>query len=419
LQKIMTAIARQTIRYERKREAILDAAAMLFNARGLGGTIIADVAQSVGLTTTSVTYYYRRKEDLAAACLLRAIEVMDALVTRAEADGGTAQGRLTRFLEFYFTSLADTAEGRAPEGINFWDLRALTGQRQAEASMAAFVALFRRFRELFRAPSGPTFSRIEQNARAHLIFSAVIRAKGWARRYETEDYPRAAARMADILINGVAAEGRAWAPAMLELAMPGSPDAGEVSRDAFLKAATELVNEYGYRGASVDRISARLKVTKGSFYHHNDTKDDLVAACFGRTFDVIRRAHRASATVADDGWNRLCAVCAALVRHQFSEDGPLLRLSALSATAEAVRPGLLAEIGRLSEKTAGLLADGIADGSIRAVDATIAAELVNGMINAAAELSKWSPAATIDTAADLFVKPLMFGVFSPPGQLSN
>jgi hypothetical protein len=95
----------------------------------------------------------------------------------------------------------------------------------------------------------------------------------------------------------------------------------------------------------------------------------------------------------------------------------LLRLSALSATAEAVRPGLLAEIGRLSEKTAGLIADGIADGSIRAVDATIAAELVNGTVNAAAELSRWSPATTIDTAADLFVKPLMLGVFSPPDQV--
>ena len=412
----MTTIARQTIRYERKREAILDAAAMLFNARGLSGTIIADVAQSVGLTTTSVTYYYRKKEDLAAACLLRAIAAMDALVTRAEAEADNGPARLTRFLELYFGHLADIAEGRAPEGINFWDLRALTGL-QAESSMAAFVALFRRFRALLRGPSVPAFTRIEQNARAHLIFSAVIRAKGWARRYETEDYPRAAARMADILINGVAAPGRPWLPATLELEAARGADVSEVSRDTFLKAATELVNEYGYRGASVDRISARLKVTKGSFYHHNDTKDDLVAACFGRTFEIIRRAHRVSATVADDGWSQLCAACAALVRHQFSEDGPLLRLSALSATAEAVRPGLLAEIGRLSEKTAGLIADGIADGSIRKVDATIAAELVNGMINAAAELSKWSPATTIDTAADLFVKPLMFGVFSPPDRL--
>jgi AcrR family transcriptional regulator len=47
----------QTARFERKREAILETAAQLFNARGLGGATIADVAQGVGLTTASVTYY--------------------------------------------------------------------------------------------------------------------------------------------------------------------------------------------------------------------------------------------------------------------------------------------------------------------------------------------------------------------------
>ena len=47
---------------------------------------------------------------------------------------------------------------------------------------------------------------------------------------------------------------------------------------AFLKAATRQINEHGYRGASVDRISASLNVTKGAFYHHNEAKDDLVAA---------------------------------------------------------------------------------------------------------------------------------------------
>src|ERR1700735_2039321 len=129
----MTAIARQTIRYERKSEAILDAAAVLFNARGLGGTIIADRAQRVGLTTTSVTYYYRKKEDLAAACLLRAIAVMDALVTRAEAETDTAPSRLTRFLALYFGNLPDTAEGGPPEGTNFWAFRALPGFK-AESS---------------------------------------------------------------------------------------------------------------------------------------------------------------------------------------------------------------------------------------------------------------------------------------------
>ncbi|MGC1301052.1 MAG: TetR/AcrR family transcriptional regulator [Caulobacteraceae bacterium] len=407
------SLSNQTPRYERKREAVLEAAARLFNARGLGGTTIAEVAQAVDLTTASVTYYYRKKEDLAAACLRRAVDVMDALVSEAWARAdGTPVDRLTRFLELYFAMLADTTEGRAPAMINFWDLRALSGP-QAEPTLTAFIALFRRFRELFRDPAGPAFSRDEQNARAHLVFSAAIRAKGWVERYETEDYPRAAARAADILINGLAGPDRTWSPMRLELAPYTGQDAGEVSRDAFLRAATELVNEYGYRGASVDRISARLNVTKGSFYHHNETKDDLVAACFGHTFEVMRRAHRAATAAIPDGWGRLCALSTALVRYQLSDEGPMLRLSALSATAETMRPGLLAEFGRLSEKTGGLIADGVADGSIRPVDPEIAALLVTGMVNAGVELSRWAPAATPDTGPDLFARPLMLGVFSP------
>ncbi|WP_174299793.1 hypothetical protein [Caulobacter sp. S45] len=46
--------------------------------------------------------------------------------------------------------------------------------------------------------------------------------------------------------------------------------------------------------------------------------------------------------------------------------------------------------------------------------ATIAeAQPVTGMINAAAEPPRWSPLATADTAADLFLQPLMTGVFTP------
>ena len=56
---------------------------------------------------------------------------------------------------------------------------------------------------------------------------------------------------------------------------------------AFLLAATRLINELGYRGASVQRIASELNVTKGSFYHHLDAKDDLVAACYRRSFDRI------------------------------------------------------------------------------------------------------------------------------------
>ena len=74
---------RQTKRFEQKRQTILDAAARLFNQKGLKGTTLADVAQHVGLITNSVTYYYRKKEELATACLLRSIAVLEDLIAMA------------------------------------------------------------------------------------------------------------------------------------------------------------------------------------------------------------------------------------------------------------------------------------------------------------------------------------------------
>ena len=66
-----------------------------------------------------------------------------------------------------------------------------------------------------------------------------------------------------------------------------------------LRVAKLLVNEQRYHGASIDKISAQLHVTKGSsssyhhhHHHHNDNdnnEQDLIFTCFERTFAVLRR----------------------------------------------------------------------------------------------------------------------------------
>ena len=71
---------------------------------------------------------------------------------------------------------------------------------------------------------------------------------------------------------------------------------------------------------------------------------------------------------------------------------------------------------RLSERFAGLISDGIADGSIRPVDPMVAAQLVNGMVNAAAELRRWAPEADEQTASELFARPLFDGLWSRPAR---
>ncbi|QTC89686.1 TetR/AcrR family transcriptional regulator [Brevundimonas goettingensis] len=406
------AATRQTERYEAKRDAILNAAARLFNRKGLKGATLADVAEAVGLITTSVTYYYRRKEDLAAACLLRTIDLLNGLVETASA-APTPEARVTAFIDAYFEVLADIATHRRPEPINFYDIRALTGP-QVMTVKDAFNDLFRAIRALLRPEAGSPFDRLEENARTHLFFSQILWARTWLRRYDPDDYPRVARRMAVLILEGMAEEGAVWHGAEGPAVDPDPPVDGEISQASYLKAVTQLVNDQGYHGASVERIAAKLNVTKGSFYHHNDTKDDLVASCFERSFAIVRGAQKQA--VGETGWDRITSVTDALARFQLSPNGPLLQYMALAAAPGGIRGDLLAAMDRLSKHFAGEVSDGIADGSIRRIDPAVAAQLITGAVNAAADLPRWIKGkqypAAIDTdwASQTFVRPLFTGL---------
>jgi AcrR family transcriptional regulator len=406
---MQTAEEGQTRRFVEKREAILDAAARLFNHRGIRGTTLSDVAQSVGLVTNSVTYYFRKKDDLALACVLRSVDVFDELLAEAE-KARTPELRIASFVTGFFRLLADVETGARSQFINFSEVNTLSATRADVAKV--YVQMFRRVRGLIRANGGLTLNRAEINARAHLLFTLTQWARAWISRYEVSGYARAGRHASDILLHGICGAGAAWAPPVLPIHSE-RPRTDEVSPDAFLRAATRLINEQGSSGVSVERISAALKVTKGSFYHHNDHKDDLIVACFERSFDVIRQVQAA----ADDyalGSERLSAAAAALVQYQLSKDGPLLRITARSGLPEAAVRQTMRTMNRLSEHFAGVVADGVADGSIRPVDPAIAAQMMSGMVNASASIKRWVPDATIGNVADLYARPLFLGLLCAP-----
>ncbi len=94
----------------------------------------------------------------------------------------------------------------------------------------------------------------------------------------------------------------------------------EASGSDFLRAATELINAEGYRGASVSKIASRLNVTKGSFYHHLETKDELVEECFERTWDILRQGQLAADRGTSTGLANLLAQAQAMVAGQVTEE---------------------------------------------------------------------------------------------------
>jgi len=400
-----------TERYAKKKEAILAAATAILNRQGVKGMTLADVAAKVGLITTSVTYYYRKKDDLAAACFMRGLERFDALVTEA-AKAPDAPTRLLKFLDLYLDLNRRVRLGEAAPLTSFTEMRALKEPLRGSVQ-GAFNDLFRRVRGFFEGPEFDHLDKRDRNARTHLLLEQVFWSGSWLRRYDTDDYGRVRDKMYDILVNGLAPKGgsESWAPLALPDPTPQSLE-GQEWRETFLVAATRLINQRGYRGASVEEISAQLNVTKGSFYHHHEDKDALVVECFERTFAVTRKAQADARALAKDSWEQLVSATAALVAYQLSDHGPLLRASSMGALPIEIRTEMTQGYARGSERFAAIISDGVAEGSVRAVDPMIAAHMINSMLNAAASLGVWAPGLEREQAARLFARPLLTGLFS-------
>src|SRR5258707_4811446 len=125
------AAVQSTDRFERKREAILDAATDLLNARGVKGLTLGVTAAAVELSTTSVTYYFKRKDDLAAACMLRGIADLSDIV-EAALTAPTPRERLYQLLPLFLERSRRSAVREAPPLPVLADLRALNQPQRAE-----------------------------------------------------------------------------------------------------------------------------------------------------------------------------------------------------------------------------------------------------------------------------------------------
>jgi len=68
--------------------------------------------------------------------------------------------------------------------------------------------------------------------------------------------------------------------------VPGSPPARGDARTRLLDAALSLVRRQGWSATSVDQLCRAAGVTKGAFFHHFASKDDLGVAAAQRWSEV-------------------------------------------------------------------------------------------------------------------------------------
>ncbi len=300
---------------------------------------------------------------------------------------------------------AAARRGEAAPLASFAAIRALEGEHH-DRVVDGYKQMFRRVRALFETPELGGLDRIDRTIRSLILLEQLFWANSWLGDFDTDDFPRLARRMTDIVLDGVAPDVLASRPAAL--AIVSAPAQADTSKENFLKAATHQINAHGYRGASVDRISASLNLTKGAFYHHNEAKDELVAACFRRSFGIMREAQRQARDLQESEGRRLAAVVTSLIEFQLGAEGPLLRTSVLSSMPPEQQVEIIGRSYRISRQFAAMMADAIADGSARAVDPAVAGAMVHAAINISSDARVLKMAGEPDIV-QRFVRPIFAG----------
>ena len=400
-------VAPASARFQRQRERILDAATVLLNRSGVRGMTFVEVAQALDLTTTSVTYYFRYKEQLAAAVFEESLARLESMVEQAARET-TPEARVDRYIQLHFDSHAAFLRGAQRPLAILSEIRALDEATRLPL-IAHYQRIFRGVRNFFGAADDELRKRL-LTARAHVLNEALFWSVLWLGQYAISDFDHVRRRIFDILRHGIAAVGTRWDAPIIAPDDSGV-DIGPAGRTAFLRVATRLINDIGYRGASIERIAAELNVTKGSFYHHIDAKDDLVLQCFRDSYRRMLRTHQSAGRHGLTGWAQLAATVASSLDVQFEGTHPLLRTTALQAMPQPVRDRAIELAHRTALRITGLLVDGMIEGSVRPVDPLIASHLIMSTINAAYDIRAWANRQPRAQAIQTYASALTTGIF--------
>ena len=79
---------------ELKRNAVLQAAAQLFNERGFHATSLDDIAERLNVSKPTVYYYVESKDQILLECVKIALDLMQAGIGEVRAAGGSAIDQL-------------------------------------------------------------------------------------------------------------------------------------------------------------------------------------------------------------------------------------------------------------------------------------------------------------------------------------
>lgn len=84
-----------------KRDAVLQAAAQLFNERGFHATSLDDIAARLHVSKPTLYYYVKNKDEILFQCVHTGLQMMQAGIEETRRQGGTAVEQLMACMRIY------------------------------------------------------------------------------------------------------------------------------------------------------------------------------------------------------------------------------------------------------------------------------------------------------------------------------
>ncbi|MBN9533274.1 MAG: TetR/AcrR family transcriptional regulator [Alphaproteobacteria bacterium] len=375
---------------EARRTLLLDAAAAEFNARGISGASLSRIAKAVGIGRAALYYYVRDRNDLAAQCYRKSCEIMagDLYTALQAADTG-----LDRVLAFLRLSLDP---GRPQSAVLSEVAYLQSATRRAIAAMrnANVEALRTLIREGIEDGSIRTCDD-EIIAQTLIgIINWIPLSIGWVEGTDEDFRTRTVEALCDLATSGEARDRNyRFVPTLrIESFFPAPAKAfdrravTDSKVEQLLMTASQLFNQRGIDGVSLEDITRELGATKGAFYHYLNNKTELVARCYKRAFSLYEHFVEAAAGRGENSLDRAMYGLYLNIQAHASGLSPLIQTVGVTALAPAVKRDITRRARALQRRFEEFGRQGLKDRSFRKLDFDALAQLGAGAFE---WLPKW------------------------------
>ena len=397
----------RTAQHDAKRAAILSQAAKLFNTKGSRATTLLDIAESLGLTKTSLYYYVKTKEELIYQCYMAALERHHRTLDEVARQYSKPVERAEAFFKKHFEIWLSAQEGKSSHVAVLLEIASLKGAHRAEVE-AQYIKMFKRLRQNIRdGIADGSIRQCDSTSATRAMMGSVDWTFSWLHDVPRENISEVANQAWDIMWHGLSTEAGEYTPCEFPADGVNNADLlgfdreeqNRLKQEAFYKTATRFFNKQGFNSTSLDEIAEHLNVTKGAFYYHIKNKEDLLFNCYSRSLDIVGRIYGEAARSDASGIQKIDQTFRRIFFIQNSDQGPLIRYNTITALPKERRLQIMKRTDQGNQRFGDFIRQGIDDGSIRNIDTFVAQNLIAGAINASMEIQLWRKVDNVDEAA--------------------